>query len=101
VGLPADELLHLPGEPAGVEKEGGQRLLSLRTVLPAGQADRGRRTVPLFLLWAASGNGPYGTGLGSAFQMCAAYSMMVRSLENLPERPTLMIAFRAQASGSL
>ena len=32
--------------------------------------------------------------------MSAAYSAMVRSLENLPELATLRIALRAQASGS-
>ena len=41
------------------------------------------------------------TGHGSAPQTSAAYSAIVRSLENLPECPTLRIAFRAQASGCL
>src|SRR5262249_5492452 len=40
------------------------------------------------------------TGHGSTFQMSAAYSWMVRSLENLPEQATLMIALRAHASRS-
>src|SRR5208283_2640287 len=40
------------------------------------------------------------TGHGSTFQMWAAYSEIVRSLENFPEEPTLMIALRAQACGS-
>ena len=31
----------------------------------------------------------HGTGQGSAFQMTAAYSAMVRSLENFPELATL------------
>src|SRR5262249_25579859 len=44
--------------------------------------------------------GAQGTGHGSACQISAAYSAMVRSLENLPEQATLRIAFRAQASGS-
>jgi len=43
----------------------------------------------------------HGTGHGSTRQMSAAYSAMVRSLENLPEHATLMIAFRVQASGSV
>jgi len=42
-----------------------------------------------------------GTGQGSAFQISAAYWSMVRSLEKLPDEPTLIIALRAQASGSL
>ena len=42
----------------------------------------------------------YGTGHGFTFQMSAAYSAMVRSLENLPEPATFRIALRAQASGS-
>src|SRR5207245_2050196 len=41
------------------------------------------------------------TGHGSAFQISAAYSAIVRSLENLPERATLIIAFLAQVSGSM
>jgi hypothetical protein len=45
--------------------------------------------------------GAYSTGQGFACQMSAAYSAMVRSLENLPEWPTLRIALRAQASGCL
>src|SRR5579863_5911233 len=40
-----------------------------------------------------------GIGHGSAFQISAAYSAIVRSLENLPEAATLTIALRAQASG--
>ena len=43
---------------------------------------------------------PYGTGHGSTFQMSAAYSAIVRSLENLPEQATLRSARRDQASGS-
>src|SRR5262249_50297759 len=39
------------------------------------------------------------TGHGFAPQISAAYSAMVRSLENWPECATLRIAFRAQASG--
>ena len=37
----------------------------------------------------------YGTGHGVAFQMSAAYSAMVRSLENFPEPATFKIALRA------
>src|SRR5262249_25141551 len=43
---------------------------------------------------------PYFTTQGFAFQMSAAYSAMVRSLENLPDPATLRMAFRAQPSGS-
>ena len=42
----------------------------------------------------------YGTGHGFAFQISAAYSAMVRSLENFPELATFKIALRAQASRS-
>ena len=41
-----------------------------------------------------------GTGHGFAFQISAAYSAIVRSLENLPEPATFRIALRAQPSGS-
>src|SRR6516162_7634883 len=39
------------------------------------------------------------TGQGVAFQIPAAYSAMVRSLENFPEQATLRMALRAHASG--
>ena len=42
----------------------------------------------------------YGTGHGSTFQMPAAYSEIVRSLENFPEPATFRMAFCAQALGS-
>ena len=42
----------------------------------------------------------YGTGHGSTFQMSAAYSAMVRSLENFPDPATFRIAWRAHPSGS-
>ncbi len=42
----------------------------------------------------------HSTGQGAASQMSAAYSAIVRSLENLPEQATLRIALRAQASAS-
>src|SRR5262249_51800995 len=42
----------------------------------------------------------YDTGAGRAPQMSAAYSAMVRALENLPEQATLMTALRAQPSRS-
>jgi len=41
---------------------------------------------------------PSGTGQGAAPQIPAAYSAMARSLENLPEQPTLWIAIRAHVS---
>src|SRR5277367_4143991 len=41
-----------------------------------------------------------GTGQGSAFQILAAYSAIVRSLENLPEPATFKIALRTQVSWS-
>src|SRR5262245_23103526 len=40
------------------------------------------------------------TGEGSACQISAAYSLIVRSLENRLEQATLTIALRAQPSGS-
>jgi len=43
---------------------------------------------------------PYGTAQGLASQMPAAYSAMVRSLENVPELARFAIAFRVQPSGS-
>ena len=43
---------------------------------------------------------PYFTMQGFAFQMSAAYSAMVRSLENFPDPATLRMAFRAQPSWS-
>ena len=42
----------------------------------------------------------YDTGHGFTFQISPAYSVMVRSLENLPEPAIFRIALRAQASGS-
>jgi len=42
----------------------------------------------------------YDTGHGFMFQMPAAYSAMVRSLENFPELATFKIAFCAHPSGS-
>src|SRR5262249_21756511 len=41
----------------------------------------------------------YGTGHGSAFQIPSAYSRMVRSAENFPEKAMLRIAFFAHSSG--
>ena len=41
-----------------------------------------------------------GTAHGVACQISAAYSAMVRSLENLPEPARFLIALRAQSSGS-
>src|SRR5262249_10446189 len=43
---------------------------------------------------------PPDTRQGFACQMSAAYSAIVRSLENLPELATFRMAMRAQASGS-
>src|SRR5215472_9478933 len=63
--------------------------LWLRQALPR-VADTSFRSVRL---------GLYASGHGCACQMSLAYSAMVRSLENLPEWPTLRIALRAQASG--
>src|SRR5262245_65165150 len=40
------------------------------------------------------------TGLGLTCQMSAAYSAIVRSLENFPELATLRMAVRAHPSGS-
>ncbi len=42
----------------------------------------------------------YGTGHGCTFQISAAYSAIVRSLENFPELATLRIALRAHSPGS-
>src|SRR5262249_1379532 len=43
----------------------------------------------------------YATGHGLTFQMSAAYSAIVRSLENFPEPATFKIALRVQASESV
>src|SRR5262245_13433969 len=43
---------------------------------------------------------PYGTGHGLTCQMLAAYSLIVRSLENFPELATFRMALPAHASGS-
>ena len=40
------------------------------------------------------------TGQGRAFQICSAYSAIVRSLENRPDAATLRIARRVHSSGS-
>src|SRR5262249_6037680 len=40
---------------------------------------------------------PHEGGTGATFQMSRAYSLIVRSLENLPIRATFRIALRAQA----
>src|SRR5712672_1896077 len=40
-----------------------------------------------------------GTGQGLTFQIAAAYSAMVRSLENFPEPATFKMALRTHASG--
>jgi hypothetical protein len=42
----------------------------------------------------------YGNGHGAAFQMSAAYSAMVRSLENFPDPATFRMALRAHPSES-
>src|SRR5262245_45087033 len=42
----------------------------------------------------------HGTGHAFTCQMSAAYSAIVRSLENFPEPATFRMALRAQASGS-
>jgi len=41
----------------------------------------------------------YRTGQGPTFHMSAAYSLIVRSLENLPELATFKMVLRAQSSG--
>ena len=48
---------------------------------------------------AAAGHPHYCTGEGFKSQISFAYSMMVRSLENLREQATLMMAFLAQVPG--
>ena len=58
--------------------------LQLRQALPR-VSDTSFRSVRL---------GLYYSGQGCACQMSLAYSVMVRSLENLPEPATLRIAFR-------
>src|SRR5262249_60387269 len=62
---------------------------------PLATTSRGAGATPLL-----RHNETHDTGQGSASQMLAAYSAMVRSLENLPELATLRMALRAQASGS-
>src|SRR5262249_26791302 len=49
---------------------------------------------------ARSRDSSYRTGHGFTPQMSAAYSLIVRSLENFPEPATFKIAFRAQPCGS-
>ena len=50
----------------------------------------------LFLRWWRTF---YGTAQGFTFQISVAYSVMVRSLENLPDAATFRIAVRVHASG--
>lgn len=50
-----------------------------------------------FLLGTVCGYAFSGTGHGCTFQMSAAYSAMVRSLENLPEPATFKMALRAHS----
>src|SRR5712692_1667134 len=86
VGLP---LVVLALEPGQVDQHG------LRGRLAGQWGDRGR------LLRVVHHRGlHYDTGHGLTCQMSAAYSAMVRSLENFPELATFRMALRAHASGS-
>jgi hypothetical protein len=86
VGLP---FVVLPLELGQIDQQGlGGRLAGQRR-------DRGQ------VLHATRGRGlHYGTGHGLTSQISAAYSAMVRSLENLPEPATFRIALRVHPSGS-
>src|SRR5262245_60242406 len=99
---------------AGAEADELRRIIQLGltlVVLPLGpvQGDhngprgrlagqRGNR--PRFPHIVEHGRLPHDTGHGVTRQMSAAYSEMLRSLENFPELATLRIAFRAHAWGS-
>src|SRR5262249_36509003 len=99
---------------AGVEADELRRIIQLGLTLvvlqlESVQVDQDRRRGRLAGQW---GDRPgfshivehsrlsYNTGHGVTRQMSAAYSEMLRSLENLPELATLRIALRAHASGS-
>jgi len=60
---------------------------------------RDRRFAPIVRLEVIRGTGPRRRYTGRMPQMSRAYSWIVRSLENLPMRATLRIAFRAQCAG--
>src|SRR5271157_3191295 len=60
------------------------------------------RTSPFSLLRLVRGNYAFsGIGHGFTFQISAAYSAMVRSLENFPEPATFRMALCAHPCGSL
>jgi len=82
-------LIRIPLEPDQVDQHGLRRRLASQ-----------RRNLASFL-HVVDGHGfHHATGHGLACQMSAAYSAMVRSLENLPALATFRIALRAHASGS-
>ena len=68
-----------------------------RRVVPRRRGEAGDDRLPRER--ADRGHG-YVTIQGFAFQIPAAYSAIVRSLENLPDAATLRMAFRAQPSRS-
>src|SRR4029079_10947271 len=70
---------------------GGTFTAGLSTSIPSPS----RRECPICRL--PRGELRYGTGHGFTFQISAAYSDMVRSLENFPELATLRMALCAQA----
>src|SRR5882672_7701452 len=83
------------------EAEEGQQLAveGVRLVPLADRQDDVRHAVYLdhAFLPRRIGSILYGTGHGLASQISAAYSAMVRSLENLPEPAMFRIAFRAHS----
>ena len=85
VGRP---LVVLPLEPGQVDQHG------LRGGLAGQRRDRDRPLRPVHRALH------HDTGHGLTRQMSAAYSAMVRSLENLPELATFRMALRAQPSES-
>src|SRR5262245_53765838 len=86
LGLP---LVVLALEPREIDDQGGRRGL-------AGQ----RRDLGRFLRVVDHRGLHYATGHGFTCQMPAAYSAIVRSLENLPELATFRMALCAQPFGS-
>ena len=86
IGLP---LVVLPLEPGQVDQHGRRGRLA---------SQRGNRGGLVHVVDHRRLH--HATGHGFRCQMSAAYSAIVRSLENFPELATLRMAFRAQALGS-
>src|SRR5215831_117179 len=74
------------------------RMIMMSPPYPITQAHRPAMCMGLLPSWRVR-LGLYSSRHGCACQMSLAYSVMVRSLENLPAWPTLRTALRAHASG--